>query len=78
MNWNPALVVFNIVNGWGATVINWPNCWSDTKVNNTLDVCWWLLLTKLQCSKITLTDSYFGISSPSLSWSRSFLHFLII
>ena len=45
MDWNPALVVFNIVNEWGAIVINWPNCLLGTKVNNTLmlvDDCYWL------------------------------------
>ena len=72
MDWNSALVVFNIVNEWGATVINWPNCLSGTKVNNTLDACWELLLTKLQYTKTTSANYNFGTFSPSLSWSTSF------
>ena len=40
INWNSALVVFSIVEKWGETVINWPNCLLSTKVNNTLDAYW--------------------------------------
>ena len=40
MDWNSALVVLSIVNEWVEIVINWPKCLSDTKVHNTLDVCW--------------------------------------
>ena len=32
MDQNSVLVVFNIVNEWGAMVINCPNCWLGTKV----------------------------------------------
>ena len=67
MDWKNALVVFNVVNKWGAIVINCLNCLSGTKVNNTLDACWKLLLTKLQCTKIASADSNFGTSSPLLS-----------
>ena len=40
MDWNSALVGFNIVNEWGEILINWPNFLSGTKVKNTLDACW--------------------------------------
>ena len=33
MNENSALAVFNIVNVWGAIVINWSNCLSDDYIN---------------------------------------------
>ena len=39
INENSALVVFSIVNEWGAIVINGTNCLSDTKVNETFDAC---------------------------------------
>ena len=39
MDWNSVLVVFIIVNKWGAIVINWPNFLPGRKVNNTLDAC---------------------------------------
>ena len=45
MDWNAALLVFTIVNKWGAILTNWPNCLSSTKINNTLDVadnCYWI------------------------------------
>ena len=60
MDENYVLVVFSIVVKCGEIVINWPNYWFDTKVNNTLDF------------NKTSTDSNFGTSSPSLSWSTSF------
>ena len=78
MNWNSALVVSNIANEWVEIVVNWPNCLLVTKVNNTLDACWQVLLTKLQCAKTTSTDSSFGTSSPSLSSSTTFFYFLIV
>ena len=61
------------------SIVNVQQCNSDyltkfllgTKVNNTLDACWWSLLTKLQCAKTTSTDSNFG-APPSLSWWTSF------
>ena len=59
-------------NEWGEIVINWTKCLLDTKVHNTFDVCWQMLLNKLQCTKTTSTDSNFGASSLSLSWT-SFL-----
>ena len=64
---------FNIVNEWGEIVINWTKCLLDTKVHNTLDVCWQMLLNKLQCTKTTSTDSNFGASSLYLPWPTSFL-----
>ena len=76
---NSVFVVFSIVNEWGAIVIDWPNWLFDTKVNNILDACWYLLLTKLQCTNGTKADSNFGTSSPSLSRSTYFfLYFLTI
>ena len=39
MDENPVFFVFNIVNEWGAIVINWRDCLFGTKVNNTLDAC---------------------------------------
>ena len=69
MDWSSALVVFSIVNKWGEIVINWPNCLLGTKVNNTLDAFWQLLLTKLQSARTTSIDSSFGTSSSSLSTS---------
>ena len=45
IDWNSALVVFNIVNEWDAIVTNWPNYTSGKKVNKTLDACdncYWL------------------------------------
>ena len=72
IGWNSALVVFSIVNKWDKIVINWPNYLLGTKVNNTLDACWKLLLARMQCIKTTSTDSSFGTSSPSLSLSASF------
>ena len=71
--WNSAFVVFSIVNEWGDILINRPNRLFGTRVNNTLGACWKKFLTKLQCTKATSTDSNFGTSSPSLSWSTSFL-----
>ena len=72
MDWNSKLVVFSIFNEWGKIVINWLNCLLRTKVNNTLDVYWQLLLNKLQCSKTTSADSSFGTFFPSLSLSTPF------
>ena len=40
MDENCVFFVFSIVNEWGATLINWPNCLFGTKVNDTLDLCW--------------------------------------
>ena len=40
MDWKNALVIFNVVNKWGAIVINCANCLSSTKVNDALDACW--------------------------------------
>ena len=40
MDVNFVFVIFNIVNEWGAIVVNCPNCLFYTKVNNTLDTCW--------------------------------------
>ena len=62
-----ALVVFSIDKEWNAIVINWLNCIFGTKMNITLDASWELLLTKLQCTKTTSTDSNFGTASLSLS-----------
>ena len=39
MDKNCGVVVFSIVNELGAIVINSPNCFFDTEVNNTLDAC---------------------------------------
>ena len=72
MDERSVFVVFNIVNKWGAMKISCPNCLFGTKVNNTLDACWQLLLTKLQCTKTTSADCNLGPSSSSLSWSTSF------
>ena len=47
-DWNSSLVVFNIVNKCGEIVINWRNCLLGAKVNNALDACWKLLLTRLK------------------------------
>ena len=71
-------VVFIIVKEWGDVLVSCPNCLFGTKVNNTLDACWYLLLAKLQCTKTTSADSNFVTFSPSISWSTSFLYFLII
>ena len=77
MDWNSALVVLRFVNKWDEIVINWPNFLLGRKVNNTLDACWQILLTKLECTKTTSTDSSFGTSSPSLSYQHLVLYSLI-
>ena len=40
MDWNSESVDFSIVNKCNEIVINWPNYFLGTKVNNTLDACW--------------------------------------
>ena len=69
MDENSVFVVFNFVNEWSTIAIN---CLFGTKVNNTLDAWWQLLLNKLQCTDTASADSNFSISFPSLSWSTSF------
>ena len=69
MDKNSVFVMLNIINECSAILINCPNCLFGTKVNNIFDACWWLLFTKLQCTKTTSADS---TSSPSLSSSTSF------
>ena len=78
MDENSEFVVFNMVNEWSDILINRPNCLFATKVNENSDACWTLLWAKLECSKATSTGSNFPTFSPSLSWSTSFLYFLII
>ena len=78
MDENYALVVFNFLKECGDILINWSNCLFGTKVNNTLDACWYLLLTELQCTTTAPTDSNFGTSSASLPCSISFWYFLVI
>ena len=64
--------MLSIVNECGAVSINCPNYLFGTKVNNTFDTCWYLLLTRLQSTRATSTDSNCGTSSPSLFWPTSF------
>ena len=71
MDEDSVFVVFNIFNV-AFNIVNWPNCLVGTALNNTLDACWKLLLTKLHCTKKSSADSNFGTFSPSLSWSTSF------
>ena len=40
MDWNSALVVYDIVTEWGAILIHWPSYLQGTKVNNN----WYLMI----------------------------------
>ena len=76
INENSALAVFKYIKDSGLILIRWPNWTSGTKEYNTLDFCWWVLLTKLQWTKTTSALFIFGTSSQSLSLLTSFFELL--
>ena len=67
MDENSVYVVLSFINDCGAILINCPNCLFGNKVNNAFGAyCYWLDYNA------TSTDSSFGTSCLSLSWSTSF------
>ena len=50
---NSELKVFKNINILGEISNNWPNDLLGINVYNTLELCWWLLLTILQWTNIT-------------------------
>ena len=56
--------VFKNINFLGEIFNNWPNDLFGTNVYKTLDFCWKLLLTTLQCINTTSVISKWGAFSP--------------
>ena len=61
---NSELKVFKNINFFDEIPSNWPNDLLGTNVYKTLESCWQLLLTVLQCTNTTSVISKWGTFSP--------------